>query len=183
LSEAAPRAARALIAVLLFNVLLGACTLHPAQTDPLESLLALIEQRLAISKDVARSKWNSGAPVEDLPRERAIVESIRKQAPDYGLDPTATAAFFQAQIEASKIVQRTRLAAWRAAALPQFANAPDLQRDIRPQLDRLTVDLLNALARAQTALQSPAAAARLKEHATNAARAAALAPLRRPDAN
>ena len=173
-SESTRRGASALVAVIL---LLAGCVLQTATQDPLEHLFNLIDQRLALADAVARSKWNSGAAVEDLAREREFVEAIGKQAPNYGLEPAAASAFFQAQIEASKIVQNARLAAWRAAALPPFADAPDLQRDIRPQLDKLTGELLNALARAQPALRTPQAAARLKERATDAVHAAALAPL------
>jgi chorismate mutase len=174
LSERALRDGSALIAVIL---LLAGCALQAAKQDPLEQLLNLIDQRLALADAVARSKWNSGAAVEDLAREREIVEAIGKQAPDYGLEPAAASAFFQAQIEASKIAQHERLGKWRAAALPPFENAPDLQRDIRPQLDRLTSELLSALAQATPALRAPDAHARLAARAGDAAHAAALAPL------
>ncbi len=174
-SEFARHSARALVAVIL---LLAGCALQSATQDPLDHLFNLIDRRLELADAVARSKWNSGAAVEDLAREREIVDAIGKQAPGYGLEPAAAAAFFQAQIEASKIVQNVRLTEWRAAALPPFATVPDLQRDIRPQLDKLTVELLDALARAQPVLRTPQAAARLKERATDTARAAALAPLR-----
>lgn len=166
----------------LMIALFGGCATQSAPPDALTELLALIDQRLAISEDVARSKWNSGAAIEDLKREGEIVEDIRRQAPAFGLDAAATAAFFQAQIEASKIVQRTRLAGWRAAALPAFAHTADLQRDIRPRLDRLTTALMTALARVQPALRTQQAAARLNEYATDDARAAAIAPLRRQPA-
>lgn len=143
-------------------------------------LLDLIARRLALADAVARSKWNSGAPVEDLPREQAIVDAIGREAPRYGLTPAFAMDFFRAQIEASKVAQRALLAQWRVEARPPFADAPDLQRDVRPQLDALTPQLLDALARALPALAGPAARARLGAFvAGSAARAAAVAPLSR----
>jgi chorismate mutase len=66
---------------------------------------------------------------------------------------------------------------WRATQQPAFSDAPDLLRDIRPQLDRLTPAILDALAKALPALHAPATRARLNNYADNAARRAAMAPL------
>jgi chorismate mutase len=135
----------------LFMTICGCAAVTP-QHATFEPLLALIDQRLAISEEVARSKWNSGAAVEDLARENEIVEAIGRDAGRYGLDAAFAKSFFRAQIEASKLVQNARLAQWRATKQPPFADAPDLQRDIRPQLDRLTPLMLDALSRSLPAL-------------------------------
>ena len=156
---------------------LGGCATPAATADPLTTLLNLIDQRLAIGAEVARSKWNSGAAIEDLKRESEIVDAIGAQAASHGLEPTLAKQFFQAQIEASKTIQNARLAQWRATQQPAFSDAPDLLRDIRPQLDRLTPAMLDALAKALPALHAPAARARLNNYADNAARRAAMAPL------
>ena len=145
-------------------------------------MLELIQQRLAIADDVARVKWNTGAAIEDPPRERAIIDAIGRQAPDYGLSAGAAQDFFRAQIEASKIVQRARFGEWRAASQPKFTNVRDLKTDIRPALDALTHAMLSALAAAMPALRSPGAGATVEARAalliTGAAeRAEAVAPL------
>ena len=168
---------RALLAIGV--LLLTGCATLQSQSDPLAHLLDLIDQRLAIGEEVARSKWNSGAPVEDAAREREIVDAIGVQAAVHNLEPAFAQEFFRAQIEASKIVQNARLAQWRASKQPSFDNVPELQRDIRPQLDRLTTAMLAALAQAMPALGTPDANARLAAHATDAPHAAALAPLRK----
>jgi chorismate mutase len=161
----------------LIIALLGGCATPAAPADPITELLNLIEQRLAIGAEVARSKWNSGAAIEDLKRESEIVDAIGAQAASHGLEPTLAKQFFQAQIEASKMIQNARLAQWRATQQPAFSDAPDLLRDIRPQLDRLTPAILDALAKALPALHAPATRARLNNYADNAARRAAMAPL------
>ena len=167
----------ALLAACIF--LLAGCAQPKPEYDPVGNLLGLIDQRLALANDVARSKWNSGAAVEDLAREREIVAAIGVEAPRYGLEPAVAMDFFRAQIEASKVAQNALLAQWRAERRPHFENARDLQRDIRLQLDHLTPALLEALARALPALHTPAAHERLDARAADAARATAIAPLRR----
>ena len=159
-------------------LLLSGCAALPSASDPLADLLHLIDQRLAIGEAVARNKWNSGVPIEDPARERAIIDAIGTQAAAHNLEPAFAQEFFRAQIEASKIVQRARFAQWDAAAQPPFDNPPDLRRDIRPQLDRLTAEMLPALEKAVPALRAAGANARLTTHTGDAARAAALAPLR-----
>ena len=162
--------------VLVLLSICGCAAINPHQIA-LDKLLTLIEQRLALADEVARSKWNSGAAVEDLARENEIVETIGRDAGKYGLDPAFARSFFRAQIEASKLAQNAHLAQWRAARQPPFADAPDLQRDIRPQLDRLTPLMLDALSRSLPALHAPDAAMRLQARAGDAAHAAALQPL------
>jgi chorismate mutase len=140
---------RAALAALL-ALLLAGCATQPSAHDvgKIDRLLTLIGQRLGYMDDVARNKWNSGAPIEDLPREREIIDSLGRQAAGYGLDAGIARDFFRAQIEASKIIQRTRFAEWRAQNQPPFKNIPDLRDKIRPALDALTPELMNALAAA-----------------------------------
>jgi chorismate mutase len=136
-----------------------AAPLPTYDTENIDRVLVLIGQRLGYMDDVARNKWNSGAPIEDLPREREIIDSLGKQAPEYGLDPAIARDFFRSQIEASKIIQRTRFAEWRAQKQPPFKNMPDLRDTIRPALDALTPKLMKSLAAAMPLLRGPDAAA------------------------
>jgi len=150
----------------------------------IDRLLAAMRQRLDVAIVVARIKWNSGAPIEDLPRERQILDRVAAAAPAHGLEPARAREFFQAQIDAGKLVQRALHGQWRAAAQPPFPDAGDLARDVRPVLDRLEPELLDALAGAATALALPGAADRLAPRARASlapfdadAIAAAIAPL------
>jgi chorismate mutase len=148
------------VAAAIFFLLFAGCAAQPpaADIEKVDRVLILIQQRLGYMDDVARNKWNSGAPIEDLPREREIIESLGRQAATYGLDAAIARDFFRAQIEASKIIQRTRFAAWRARNQPPFTNVPDLRERIRPALDALTPDMMNALAAALPLLQQPGGA-------------------------
>jgi chorismate mutase len=177
----------------LLILVFAACAAPLPARDPqsIDQLLVLIEQRLGYMDDVARNKWNSGAPIEDLPREREIIDSLGKQAPEYGLDPAFARDFFRSQIEASKIIQRTRFAEWRAQKQPPFKDMPDLRDTIRPALDALTPKLMQSLAAAMPSLRQPDAAAIVADRAQlipikdadRAARAEAISPLIRAAKN
>ena len=115
--------------------------------------------------DVARHKYNSGAAVEDLPREAQVIEAVTAQAVEAGLDKDLAAKFFQAQIDASKMIQSERIAAWKAENHAPFTDVPDLKTVIRPKLDALTPALLAALKDALPELKLVGAGERLEAYA------------------
>jgi chorismate mutase len=131
----------------------------------LDVLLGLIGERLAIMPDVARHKYNSGAAVEDLSREAQVIETVTAQAVEAGIDKDLATQFFQAQIDASKMIQSARIAAWKAENHEHFSDAPDLSTVIRPKLDALTPALLAALKDALPELKLVGAGARLEAYA------------------
>ena len=115
--------------------------------------------------DVARHKYNSGAAVEDLTREAQVIEAVTTQAVAAGLDKDVAATFFQAQIDASKMIQAERIAVWKAESHAPFTDVPDLSTVIRPKLDALTPALIAALKDALPELKRPGAGARLEAYA------------------
>jgi chorismate mutase len=133
---------------------------------PGAALVAAVTDRLALAVDVARTKWSSGAPIEDLAREAQAVAAIEAAASDAGVDPVVAAAALRAQIEASKTVQRGLHAAWAAEGRGRSGEVRDLQ-DIRGELDEATAALLAALATVELPLpaarvEADAAAMRLR---------------------
>lgn len=137
----------------------------------IDTLLDLVEQRMAVMPDVARHKHNTGAAVEDLPREAQVIAAVTARAKDAGVDADLAARFFQAQIDASKMMQNSRIAAWKAAGQGKFTDAPDLATAIRPTLDKLTPAMVAALKDALPTLQTPGAAARIEAHSATYAAA------------
>lgn len=124
-----------------------------ADTTAVDRLLGSIEERLDVAAEVARTKWNTKAPIDDPAREQQIIDAVAREAGGYGLDPQVARAFLIAQIEASKTVQTALHAEWTARGQPPFATVADLGTDIRPVLDRLTPAMLRALAEALPVLQ------------------------------
>jgi chorismate mutase len=123
--------------------------------------VTLLRHRLLISRDVAESKFNSGAPIEDKKREASLLLAMMK-----GVTTNRGFAIrvLKDQIEASKIAQMRFVAKW--AGHPPFTHPPDLANEIRPKLDSLTASIVRmlpavektrrtALARAASAIRWP----------------------------
>lgn len=105
--------------------------------DDLDHLIDLMARRLAVMPHVAAWKRERGEPIEDPPREAAVLEAARRAAESRGLEPDGVKALFRAQIEIAKSVQ---------ARAPSMSSALDLQRDLRPLLTRLGDDIVEVLA-------------------------------------
>jgi chorismate mutase len=110
-------------------------------------LAGLIEERLSLMTGVARAKWNNGSAIEDPVREQQLLTDVGVKAQALGLSAEWAQHFFRLQIEAAKEVQYCLFAQWTAAGQKPFPEVQDLRTAIRPQLDRLTVQLLQELAR------------------------------------
>ncbi|HHW4678199.1 MAG TPA: chorismate mutase [Xylella sp.] len=110
----------------------------------LTTLLGDVAERNAIGDQVALSKWDSGKPVLDASRETAILQNVRDQAPQHGLDPDVAARFFSAQIEANKFVQYQLLNLWHLHGKAPNRTRPDLSA-LRDRLDQLQIEILDAL--------------------------------------
>jgi chorismate mutase len=115
---------------------------------------SLIEERLTVMADVARTKWNTGSPIEDPLREQQLLADVAAQAQKDGIPTGWAQPFFRLQIEAAKEVQYCLFAQWAARKQGTFQQAPDLKSDLRPKLDRLTVELLAVLAKQWPDLQT-----------------------------
>jgi chorismate mutase-like protein len=72
----------------------------------------LISQRLALMQDVAAFKWANGLPIEDLERERIVLEAAVRSGLDHGLTATSVESFFALQIKAAKEIQRYWFDRW-----------------------------------------------------------------------
>lgn len=112
----------------------------------LTNLVALVSQRLSLAEPVAHWKWINHKPITDTPRENALLADVQKRAPAAGVDPVFARTFFRDQIDASTQMQQALFAAWQSSQAPA-GPAPDLATVTRPQLDRLTAQLIIALAR------------------------------------
>lgn len=96
-------------------------------------------------RDVARWKWANKAPIEDPEREASSLRDLAEEGRASGLDPEATRSFFEAQIEAAKLMQREYFRRWGAGEPFPEAEIPDLKTEIRGRIDALNRDLIEAL--------------------------------------
>ena len=160
-----------LLQAFVLTLLMAGCqslsmTPDQAARQKIDGLLTLIDQRLDVAVKVAQTKWNSGAPINDPARERQILDDLTASLKTADAqDKSFMRRFFQAQFDAGKIIQVALHAQWKQEAHARFANPPDLARDIRPELDRLTPLLIDALNQVRPLLQQASAKDYLKQRA------------------
>jgi len=135
--------------------------------EPAAALLALLDERLSLMIEVARVKQLTGRAIEDRPREAKVlagaVSAVVRAATERAVPPPDEAdvrAFYRAQIEAAKSIQR----AWTDAH-PAEAAAPEdpawraararLSDDLRPALLDLGDRIASLLVLATTSGERP----------------------------
>ncbi|MGF6113345.1 chorismate mutase [Pseudomonas frederiksbergensis] len=134
---------------LLCCAVLGLSALNAQASAPpetLQPLLVTLNERLNIADLVALTKWDSGKPIQDSPREAQVIANARKLAEERKLDPEDVGQLLAAQMEANKLVQYGLLAQWQAAGQAPDTPRPDLAKQIRPRLDELQNRLLQQYA-------------------------------------
>lgn len=119
--------------------------LAQSAVDKLKPLVDTSARRLVLAEQVALAKWDTGAAVEDTPREEQVIAAAAQAGRPWGLDEVQVAKFFKAQIEANKIVQYSLLADWRRSGKAPAHSRIDLGEQIRPELDRIQTELIAEL--------------------------------------
>ena len=115
------------------------------ERDAIEPILALSDARLALMPGVAAFKWQNHTPISDPPRERAVIERAVMLAEPLGLSADGVRGFFELQIRLANEVENQLHERWRARGFDYPQAVPNLTTEVRPQLDRLTGELLSAL--------------------------------------
>jgi len=100
----------------------------------LMNLIAQASERVMLADTVARYKWAKKESITDPVREKALLASVARQAPNYGVEPQLAQTFFRDQIEANKVVQQGLIDGWHVAPPPP-GPVPDLASSTRPQYD------------------------------------------------
>lgn len=113
-----------------------------APTPPQESLIASLVARLKLSKEVAWTKFQQHLPVADLKREAAILTALKSQGEKIGLTSNEVRVLFVPQIAASRRAQEELIAAWRFGTPLPKTPPKDLQRDIRPLVTKVSLEML-----------------------------------------
>lgn len=131
--------------LVVFSHIAGAAE-APAPAQSLRSLLTTLNERLNIGDLVALTKWDSGKPIQDSPREAQVIANARTLATEHQLDPEEVAQLIAAQMEANKLVQYGLLAQWQTTGAAPDTPRPDLAKQIRPRLDELQTRLLRQYA-------------------------------------
>jgi chorismate mutase len=107
-------------------------------------LFRVINERLSHMESVALFKAENQLATENLDQEKIILSNGQLAAMEAGLDQAPVAGFFQAQIDAAKIIQYRQRAKWLTEPIDLIA--PNLNEVVRPLLIELGDQIILLLA-------------------------------------
>src|SRR5579883_3071070 len=113
--------------------------------DDVSDLVDLLARRVAFMPLVGDLKSKRGLPIEDVERERKVLEAAAASARARGVPEQPVRRLFELQIELGKAVQGRM----------RESSALDLEGQIRPALNELGARIIGALARAREAHALP----------------------------
>ncbi len=116
-----------------------------ATEQKIDALIKVTRARLLLAKDVAQVKWNTQAEITDTAREEQVIAAFVTQAAKAGVDTALAKHYISKQIIASKMVQIELHQLWQKQGQGKFTPVVDLAKDVRPQLDALTPQMIAAL--------------------------------------
>jgi cyclohexadienyl dehydratase len=136
--------------ILAFALVLVACVaraepvaIHSAE-DQVREVFALAQARLSVMPYVAAWKFANNAPVTDPAREQRVLDASVAEAQRLGIDPASARELFALQIRIASGVQEHFIAAWRQQG-GNSERVRDLNKELRPELDRIGAQLLQAI--------------------------------------
>lgn len=118
-----------------------------AQEKTIDQLLLLMQKRLIIMHEVARTKWNQALPIEDKVREQQIIDALVEKAHPLGVDKKWVSEFFNAQIEAAKEVQYNDFAFWKQEKVLRFEKVLSLKDELRAYIDQINQEMIELLSK------------------------------------
>ena len=143
-----------------FALVFVACVAHaePAAIaspeDDVRRVFDLMQTRLSLMRSVAAWKYVNNAPVTDPTREQRVLDASVAEAQRLGIDPTSARDLFAVQIRIASDVQAHFIATWRQQG-GNTERVRDLNQELRPELDRIGAQLLQAIYLALPELARP----------------------------
>lgn len=112
--------------------------------DDVRRVFDLVQTRLSIMRAVAGWKFANNAPVTDAAREQRVLDASVAEAQRLGIEPTSARELFALQIRIASDVQEHFIATWRKQG-GSSERVRDLNQELRPELDRIGAQLLQAI--------------------------------------
>src|SRR5882757_3656338 len=123
-----------------------------AEDAAVERILDLADQRLAVMPAVAAVKWQTHAPILDPPRETAVIQRAQDLGTPLGLVSDPVKRLFELQARLAREVQSALHEEWKVHGF-SYSEPVTTLAALRPRLDGLTIDLLQAIYLAAPVLQ------------------------------
>lgn len=127
-----------------------------AKSQPLvqsKQLLLLVAQRLRLMQEVAHYKAVHHLPLHVPEVEAKLLAEVARQARDLGISSSKAQATIALQMRLGVYIQQQWCEQWQHSSLPLSA-PKDLNQALRPQLNRLTHEILQQIAKARAELAS-----------------------------
>ncbi len=118
-------------------------------------ILDIADQRLAVMPAVAATKWQTHSPIADPERERVVIKHSGELASPSGLSADSVERVFEIQVRLAREWEERLTDDWQAHGFSYTGPIPDLAKEIRPQLDKVTTGMLAALYLAAPVLRQP----------------------------
>jgi chorismate mutase len=132
-------------AVVTAAVALAPAASAQANNESFVTLVDVSAQRALIADDVAAFKFNTGGSIEDPAREQVLLDTVADLSAQMDVDPTIAQAIFRDEIDGNKIVQYGLFDLWTAHPELTPTEWPDLTTVIRPELDKITTELMDQI--------------------------------------
>ncbi|MGI4813397.1 MAG: gamma subclass chorismate mutase AroQ [Janthinobacterium lividum] len=151
-------------AAVLLTIAMGCsgASIPSSVSAALDNEVALASERLSLAEPIAAWKWHQHLPIEDLPREKAVLERLLGQADLYHVPREVAQPFFVDQMTASKQLQTALYAKWQKTN-PPVAPDENTFAQARLEIDRVSQSMLLALGEGAPARQSASCALGLKQ--------------------
>jgi cyclohexadienyl dehydratase len=153
-------------ALLILGVLLPAAVCAEerflTEDSAIARVLDIADQRLSLMPGVAATKWQTHGPIADPAREQVVIKRAEELAAPLSLAPESVERVFEIQVRLAREWEERLTQDWQAHGFRFTGPIPDLAKEVRPQLDRVTGDLLRALYLAAPVLSQPQFADRYK---------------------
>lgn len=113
--------------------------------EKIDDLLLLLKEQFEVMHYIASAKWNQQIPIVRPDREAQVFAYLEQKGVEAGLDRKIIHVFFQAQIDASKIIQEEDFRRWRVEDIITFKDIPDLELVLMPKIERLRIKMIEVL--------------------------------------
>ncbi|MDA0832715.1 MAG: gamma subclass chorismate mutase AroQ [Planctomycetota bacterium] len=120
-------------------------SLTSEQRQAVVALVDLTVQRLQLMPGVALYKWNHKLPIENIERENELLHNLVEQGADAGVPDEIITPFFERQFMAAKELQRHSFEVWEKNESTVVGKALDLATEIRPEIDRISGEMIARL--------------------------------------
>ncbi|HXR89757.1 MAG TPA: gamma subclass chorismate mutase AroQ [Steroidobacteraceae bacterium] len=118
-------------------------------------ILEVADQRMALMPGVAATKWQTHAPITDPQREQVVIKHSGELALPFGLAAEPVERVFEVQVRLAREWEESLTRQWQSQGFNYTGPIPNLTKEVRPQLDTITTQMLRALYLAAPVLRQP----------------------------